>query len=314
MIQAAGFPGDVLCWNDVLHEGPVPDVPVEELRKVRARFLADAEWTTYDDVLRELTERDAWLAKTAADGEVVLWFEHDLYDQLQLIQIIDQLAGQRADWRHVTLICGAEYLGLSTPDRLRERLPHRIPLNEGIADLARRAWSAFRASDPTALISLLETGGARAEAMPFLNAALRRHLEQFPSTRNGLSRSEEQALAAIAAGAATIREAFVESQRRENPFFLGDTVFADYLKELSTGPAPLVTVRNGAAVLDREVTLTDTGVAVLRGETDRVHANGIDRWFGGVHLKGHEAKWRWDGTTVVSRGRSAPLWRRVRRC
>jgi hypothetical protein len=299
VIQAAGFPGDVLCWNDVLHEGPVPDVPVAELRKVRAQFLADAEWTTYDDVLRELTERDACLAKTAADGEVVLWFEHDLYDQLQLIQIIDQLAGQRADWRHVTLICGAEYLGLSTPDRLRERLPHRIPLNEGIADVARRAWRAFRASDPTALISLLETGGARAEAMPFLNAALRRHLEQFPSTRNGLSRSEEQALAAIAAGAATIREAFVESQRRENPFFLGDTVFADYLQELSKGPSPLVALQDHADPMDAPVSLTDTGAAVLRGAADHVRINGIDRWYGGVHLAGRAVPWRWDGKAVV---------------
>lgn len=46
VIRAAGFPGDVLCWNDVLHEGPVPDVSEEDLRSVRARFLSDAAWTT----------------------------------------------------------------------------------------------------------------------------------------------------------------------------------------------------------------------------------------------------------------------------
>jgi hypothetical protein len=300
VIQAAGFPGDVLCWNDVLHEGPVPDVSEERLRSVRARFLTDSAWT-FEDVLRELTDRDARLAKAAAHGEVVLWFEHDLYDQLQLMQIIDQLAEARTDWRHITLICGAEYLGLSTPDRLRERLPQRTPLNGSIADLARRAWRAFRAPDPNALMSLLERGGVRFEAMPFLAAALRRHLEQFPSTRNGLSRSEQQALDAIAAGAATVRDAYVEShQRREDPIFLGDTVFADYLQELSRGPAPLVELRHEADVMRAGVALTDTGAAVLRGAADRVRLNGIDRWLGGVHLQGHEAAWRWDGSTVVS--------------
>jgi hypothetical protein len=300
VLRAAGFPGDVLCWNDVLHEGPVPDVAVEDLRRARARFLSDAEWTTYETVLRELTERDARLAKTAAGEEIVLWFEHDLYDQLQLIQVIDQLAEQRADWRRVTLICGAEYLGLSTPDRLRERLPHRVAVNEGIADVARRAWKAFRSSDPTALLSLLETGAARTEGTPFLDAALRRHLEQFPSTRNGLSRSEDQALAAIAAGAATVRDAFIESQRHEDPFFLGDTVFADYLQELSRGPAPLVVLQDDADPMDAPVRLTDAGAAVLRGADDRVRLNGIDRWYGGVHLEGRAVPWRWDGKTVVS--------------
>lgn len=307
VIRAAGVPGDLLCWNDVLHEGPVPDVSGDDLRIQRARFLADSGWTAYDRVLRELTERDARLAKAAADGEVVLWFEHDLYDQLQLLQIIDQLAGRRAGWRQVTLICGAEYLGLSSPDRLRERFPLRTPLNQRMADAARTAWHAFRASDPAALLSLVETGAAHVEPLPFLAPALRRHLEQFPSTRNGLSRSEQQALDAIAAGAATVRDAYVEShQRREEPIFLGDTVFADYLKELATGPSPLVELRHEADsmddAMDAAVWLTDAGAAVRRGAADRVRLNGIDRWLGGVHLQGHEAAWRWDGKTVVSAG------------
>ena len=33
--------------------------------------------------------------------------------------------------------------------------------------------------------------------------------------------------------------------------------------------------------------LTDTGPRVLAGEADHVTLNGIDRWIGGVHLRGH---------------------------
>lgn len=36
------------------------------------------------------------------------------------------------------------------------------------------------------------------------------------------------------------------------------------------------------------------GKAVLAGKQDAVRLNGIDKWFGGVHLQGAEAAWRWD--------------------
>ena len=35
----ASLPGLVLPWVDVLHEGPVPALPPDKLRAVRARFL-----------------------------------------------------------------------------------------------------------------------------------------------------------------------------------------------------------------------------------------------------------------------------------
>jgi DNA-binding transcriptional MerR regulator len=41
-LRQTALGGAVLSWQDVLHEGPVPDVPAAELRRVRARFLASA--------------------------------------------------------------------------------------------------------------------------------------------------------------------------------------------------------------------------------------------------------------------------------
>jgi hypothetical protein len=138
-------------------------------------------------------------------------------------------------------------------------------------------------------------------ALPFLAGALARHLEQFPSTRNGLSRSEQQALEAIAGGAATVRDAYVASHpRREDPVWLGDSTFAGYLEDLAAGPFPLVTLGpttsadDASAMLGRTVALRDAGRAVLEGRDDRVRLNGIDRWLGGVHLAGRECAWRWD--------------------
>jgi hypothetical protein len=90
----------------------------------------------------------------------------------------------------------------------------------------------------------------------------------------------------------------------EDPIFLGDSTFADYLVDLSDCPSPLVTLETGEPIerpvlvnqdfFDQNVTLTEIGQGVMNGHEDRVALNGIDRWFGGVHLTGDTVEWRWD--------------------
>lgn len=123
VLRKAGMTGDILPWRDVLHEGPLdPSLSLEELSKIRARFIADMGWAPYRQVLHDFNQRDQRLRRCAADEEVVLWFEPDLYDQLQLLQVLA--------WFHahphprLTLVCEPEYLGEMQPRRAEE-LFHR---------------------------------------------------------------------------------------------------------------------------------------------------------------------------------------------
>ena len=296
VIRASGVGGEVLPWRDVLHEGPVPaGLPLAELSDVRAGFIAGNGWGEGGEVRREFQARDQALAGFGDHDEVVLWFEHDLYDQLQLAQLLDFFASADRGETRLTLVCGPEYLGPSTPERLAERFAERAAVTDEQLALGRAAWNAFRSPDPRAVASRVMMDMPE---LPFLRTSLIRHLEQFPSTRNGLSRSEQQALEAIADGAGTVRDAYASHQRREDPIWLGDDTFADYLDALAAGASPLVALGDGAGgtpgAMERTVALTDAGRAVLEGREDRVRLNGIDRWLGGVHLQGSEAAWRWD--------------------
>src|SRR3954471_9217319 len=88
-LRQTSLGGEVLVWRDVLHEGPVPDVPRAELLRLRATFLAECGWGRRDDLESSLAERDARFLDALRRGEqVVLWFEHDLYDQLQLLDAL----------------------------------------------------------------------------------------------------------------------------------------------------------------------------------------------------------------------------------
>src|SRR4029077_4661912 len=84
------FPGAYLSWRDVLHDGPVPQTEtLTELSDVRARALAGFGWGSYEKIRADFTARDQALENFLKHEEVVLWFEHDLFDQLQLIQLLD---------------------------------------------------------------------------------------------------------------------------------------------------------------------------------------------------------------------------------
>src|SRR3954451_4899373 len=95
-LRQTSLAGYVLVWRDVLHEGPVPDVPRAELLRARARFLAECGWGTPDELASSLEQRDGrFLDALRSRSHVVLWFEHDLYPYPQLL---DALSLARATW------------------------------------------------------------------------------------------------------------------------------------------------------------------------------------------------------------------------
>jgi hypothetical protein len=215
--------GTILPWRDVLHEGPVrAGLSLEELSNERAAFIEAAGWGNAREPFKE---RDAVFRRAGEHDEIVLWFEHDLYDQLQLIQVLDGLAELRGP--PISLICEAEYLGTMVPERAAELFALRNPVTRRHLQEARAAWSAFRSPDPRQLLNVKIT------SLPFLGAALRRHLEEFPWTTDGLSRTERQIREALKHGPLPLDELF--RRIREEPAFLGDTVLAWYVERMKKG-------------------------------------------------------------------------------
>jgi hypothetical protein len=216
-LRAAGMEGDIIAWQDVLHEGPVPaGLDAAALRAVRAEFLAGSVPPDAAAIEAMLAARDERLAAALGREPVILWFEHDLFDQLQLIQVLDAIDGT-AD---VAVILPDRFLGEMDPPELAALWRGRTLVRRDQVALARLAWDAVRAPDPDGIHALLDTHTA---ALPHLAAALRRHLEELPAVGDGLGRVEREALEAIAAGARTPAEAFHAAQRAEEAPFLGDT-------------------------------------------------------------------------------------------
>lgn len=323
-LRRSGVPGEVIVWCDLLTEGPIlRDVPWDAWLAARAESLArslggEVEETTCG---QWLSDQELRLGEFAKHEEVVLWFDACLFDQTILIRHLDWFSQQSLRKTRLSLICIGEFpgfrkfkgLGELTPEQLVSLLDTRREVTREETALAVRAWAAIGSQDPRSVEALLaEDLGA----LPYLREALLRHLQRFPSARNGLDRLEQEALEVIAAGSAKLVEIFWRvSDMEEHPYF-GDTTLWGVLDTLAAARVPLLDVQ-GPGPLPRwnppsdlsawTVSISQTGREVLSGKCDAVKLNGIDRWVGGVHVCGEDADWRWDDEDSRLRRRSSAI-------
>jgi hypothetical protein len=315
-LHGTGLAERILVWRDALHEGPVPDTDPAELRRVRVNFLStpdphvdeDAAAAEHADALQLLTTRDQTLEANSG-GRYVLWFEADLYDQLQLAEILARLAGLDVPAERITLICIGEYPGIAHFGGLGELYADQLRTLPGSAgtrlssealELATQAWAAFRSRIPDRLGAI---SASLSTELRFLPEAFDRLSREYPSTRDGLSLTERRILAAVAEDANTAEKAFLASSRRESRPFLGDLWCFRRIAALANARSPLLwlddaeTSRQPRVQRSTRLGLTAAGRRVLDGQVDHVALNGIDRWIGGVRLTGHRMAWRWEEGT-----------------
>ena len=306
MLTAAGIPGDKVCWADPLCEGPLHRHSTDAARqKERAAYLSARGSVPMTETYRDLMGDDWRIDQCVHYDETILWFEADLFDQAILVYLLARLAAFRSRTR-LSLICIGEFpgierfigLGQLTPGQLATLLPGRRPVTAGQFRLAARAWDALRSPDPMALAAI---GRMRSSAMPFLPAAMRRYLAEYPSLRNGLGRTEQLALEAIAAGARTPKQVFPRVQERERRPYMGDTMLYAVLRDLASPRYPAIAGAHGRLprlkdpeFIDHPIHLTDTGRRLLSNEIDWCAVSGVIRPIGGVTLRGPRPRWRWD--------------------
>jgi len=301
-LQESGVAGRITVSADVLYEGPAPlGLSPERWRRVRAQFLAESGYDGYEQALARLSGWDRAIEAYRSYDEVVLWFEHDLFDQLLLIRLLAWFQAQEMGLTGVSLISIGEHpeiprfvsLGQLLPRQLAVLPDERRRVTEEQLLLGRDAWRAFCSPEPAVLVSFLARDTS---ALPFLDGALRRHLEEFPSVWNGLPRTEHQALSLAAAGPIPFANLFRAVQEMEERAFMTDLSFGQRIRLLAIGPRALLRLDPPATrfLQHQRVSITPAGLEALDGREDWVRLRGFDRWLGGVHLHGREAAWRWD--------------------
>src|ERR1051326_1544123 len=91
-LSLADLPGDIRVWADALDQGPVLPVADDEHYKLRGEFWASRGFGPAGDNAKKLADWDKGVDEAAGAEELILWFEHDLFDQLALVRLLARLA------------------------------------------------------------------------------------------------------------------------------------------------------------------------------------------------------------------------------
>lgn len=256
--------------------------------------------------------RDRVLQSAAAYEFVVLWFEHDLLDQLQILQILDWFAEPEHEHPGLQMICIGAFEGLPnfrglgqlSPEQIATLWPDGRPVPVTALAAARDGWAAFRSENPKSLERYLPNPD---RVTPFMRPCLLRHLQEVPDSVSGLMRCEKHVLDVVAAGEPRPGAAFGKMMDLEQWLFGGELRFFTHVADLANGDTPLLQCTPGPKFLvphwdgiDRETFLAHRlelkaeGTAVLSGAGDAFDLMGWDMRLGGVYVQSGCPMWTWN--------------------
>ncbi len=263
----------VLYRRDVLHEGPVPEVGPEGLRRIRAAFLLQAG---RDDGAAAL------LPRGTAPGSPSRGYMRAVVRSGPLRPAPDhpdpcppRRARRARAAHHLDLYRPARGHGPLRWSRLTAEQLRELPATNAYArltpaavQLATRAWAASRSPTPDGLRAI---AGTRSGELRFPGEAFDRLGREYPAVRDGPSLSGRRIPVVGADGATDAESAFARVAARETRPFLGDSWRFAMTDRTAHEPVPRLPAEPTARPVGTGTGLrpTDTGPRVLAGAADQ---------------------------------------------
>ncbi|MCH6256165.1 hypothetical protein MLD52_06370 [Puniceicoccaceae bacterium K14] len=298
-IRKAGSDAEIVAWNDVLHEGPVSKKKsLLAQSEERVRHLASLGWVTEKSGKNSFRLRDQYVSNANTYDRIELWFEHDLYDLLQLVQILAELGRQPELRGKIWLNQFGNYIENLKQPALIRAIDSAVLATEEVLIEARVVWDALRDSNPFELQNLLK----KDFKLKFLSDALMRWCEEFPNGKSELPRSLRQILEEASQGPKTAIKLFINCQKREEAIYMGDASFWILVKRLLLGKSPLLEPNGKKPLIEdtcddgvpkQKLKLSEAGESVLEGKIPWSSLKPDPYFLGGVELFS-EAGWRFD--------------------
>ncbi|MFC5411889.1 DUF1835 domain-containing protein [Larkinella bovis] len=278
----------VAVWREALSEGPVrADVSsLTEFWDIRRSWLQVYTDGQAPDYKQGVVQEFEKLIRTDAYDEIILWFEHDLFCQINLVFLLAQLAERplgTTQIRQVSVDTFPEMpffkgLGQLTGAQLATLYVQAEELTRHELDLAARVWRAYASMDPLSVQDLLDEDFGR---LRFLKNALILHLQRFPFTENNLNLIEHLLTAILLEGPLPEDQLIGRFLSQDRVYGIGDLSVVEYIREL-----------NGKlwTYSDEGLSLTETGADVMAG---RRTLNPVERWIGGFYQT-EDSPYRWN--------------------
>jgi hypothetical protein len=289
-----GLNGEIIVWREMYDFGPLnSNWSNEELINNRANFFEDNLKIPASLFIQNCHNQLDQLKKISREEEVVLWFEHDRYDQTMLMYVLTQLSFQNIV--NLSMVSVNSYpnispfygLGQLNFEQLTKLCNQRVKITSNQIKEAVTGWNVYSSSTREDINKWITD---EQHELPFLLETFKRQESYFPSTITGLNEIELLLLNTIATETCSFRDLYKSISPLLINDGLSDLHIAALLNELIKGENALLEIDGslsnfGNHNLNPNLTITQNGENVLEEKANRLDLIGIDWWVGGVHLK-----------------------------
>jgi hypothetical protein len=227
--RRAGIEGNVIVSRECLIDGPVSDDDLAVFWKKRSDYIIDAFNAGADEYLTNVQSEFEKVAHIGHHDEVNLWFENDLFCQVNMWFTISLLSRSSITnvYRVSPLIRNAnkwEGFGRHTANDLVQCYEKRQRFTKGDFKLGENLWDAYRKADVAALALYSRS---LSPCFPYLEEVCKAEMER---KRNARPRKVLEDL--LAQGYTDFNEIFTQFSQMEGIYGYGDLQVENMLKEI----------------------------------------------------------------------------------
>ena len=205
-------------------EGPVQSGNLEIFWSDRAAYIRETYLDSADHYFNRVVTEFSKIQSIPQGADVCLWFEHDLFCQVNMWFVMTLLPTDREIkvYRAAPVITDIndtwKGFGISDSAMLEQAYAEKIQLSDADIKLGISLWKAFSTNDFELMISLSNTDS---RTFRFLPEVCQAHIERFPES-NVLNRPERVITELINNTSGEFKDVFSAFSAREGIYGFGD--------------------------------------------------------------------------------------------
>ncbi|MBU3011933.1 DUF1835 domain-containing protein [Polaribacter vadi] len=257
------YKGEFITWREMLCEGKTTtDVGSETFWKNRYDFFKSSYKVSKQKFIDYTIKEYRNLCNEKKQKEIVLWFEHDLFCQINMIAVISWLKRYRKGY-NISLVCSGKVgnskkmFGLPelNEKQIHNHFKNRIELTQDDVEYADYIWQLYCSDSPLRLETVYKFNPM--SPFQYLASAIEAHLLRFPSIENGLNKVENTILETALNQKPTSKKELISQLLNGGEVYgFGDLQYENKINELrklfhSFNPVRLT--KKGKEVLENEI-------------------------------------------------------------
>lgn len=223
-LKQTSLAGELIICREALIDGPTQTGSLEDFYKERSAYIQKTYHDSVENYFSRVVTEFSKIQSLPSDTEVCLWFEHDLFCQVNMWFVMTLLPADRDIKVYriapVTTDINDTWKGFGISDAamLERAYTNRIQLSVDDIKLGQDLWNVYSVSDFDKMKTL---SFAASPAFKFLPEVCKAHIDRF-TKENQLNRPERVLMELIDNSSGEFPEVFSAFNEREGIYGFGD--------------------------------------------------------------------------------------------